>query len=642
MSCRTIIVGALLALTCGGRCLAATAKPSVIEVDATDAARRLFHARLVLPVESGPVTLNYPKWLPGWHTPDGPINSVVGLKLSAGGRPVPWRRDDIDMFAFHADVPAGVNELEVKLDFIAPVVEAEGITGKLTTAATVNVAIVSWESMLLYPKGGKPDELMYRASVRLPKDWRSATSLPPDGAAEGQVVAFKPVTLTTLIDSPLIAGRHFRRVSLGEAGGAEHEIDVVADTATALEMTPEYFTGCRSLLAETHALFGGARHYGAYRFLLTLSDPLHIGAVEHYECTDVRAKERILIDDDMRLAFAEWLPHEFVHSWNGKYRRPAGLATADYQEPMKGELLWVYEGLTSYLEKVLSARSGLMTDEQVRDDLAEVAARFEHRPGRAWRPLADTAVAAQLTYTSATEWASLRRGTDFYEEGALIWLEADLLIREQTEGRRSLDDFCKAFFGGGNGRPAVKPYDLNDVVAALDSVSHSDWKQFFAERVYAAMPTARFAGIERSGWRVAYREEIGPVQKSWEAVNKNVGLLFSIGLDIGEEGRVTDVVPGSPADKAGFAPAQKILGVEGRKYSEDRVRSAVKRSKNSAEPLEFIVQTDDEFMKVLRVDYHDGARYPTLERDESKTDRLGEVFKPRTTHPATAPAPAEK
>jgi predicted metalloprotease with PDZ domain len=611
------------------------AKPALLEIDATQADRRIFHSHLVLPISPGAATLYFPKWLPGAHTPSGAVNSMVGLKITAAGKPIAWHRDDIEMFSFHCEVPADASELDINLDFISPIMESKGFTDRFTTAGTPNIALINWESMLLYPKGQKVDDLIYQAHLRLPKNWDFATAL-TIAKRDDQSIEFKPVSLVTLIDSPLISGRYLTRFPLGEVDGAKHEIDAVAESAAALEMPPETLTAYKSLPIEAHALFA-SRHYQKYNFLLTLSDPLKAGGWEHHESSDNRASEKFLADETERLADAGLLPHEFVHSWNGKFRRPIGLATPDYQEPMKGELLWVYEGLTQYLGNVLTARSGLVTYDQARQALAVNAAFLEQTPGRAWRSLADTAVAAQLTYDSPHEWNSLRRGTDFYNEGALIWLEADILIRQQSQGKKSLDDFCKAFFSGGNGNPEVKTYTLEDLIAALDSVSHSEWKQFFADRVYATTQHAPLGGIENGGWKLAFGDEPTAVQKAWDGNDKSVDLVFSLGLAIGENGRIGDVIPASPADKAGLAPGQKIVAVNTRKYSDDLIRDVVKHSAKTPDPIELIVE-NEEFMKVFHIDYHDGLRYARLDRDPAKPDLLQEILKPHTTHPATAPA----
>jgi predicted metalloprotease with PDZ domain len=364
-------------------------RPVTLDVDAREAPLRIFHARLVIPAAPGPLTLVYPKWIPGEHGPTGPITDLAGLKFSAGGTPLAWRRDPVDMWALRCDVPAGADAVEVALDYLSPGETAGFSSG---ASATSKLALLSWNQLLLYPQGRNTDDIVYAASLTLPAGWKYGTALPVAREAPGRI-EFAPVPLTTLVDSPVLAGQHFRTVVLAE-GAPPHRIQIAADSAAALEMTPAHLAQFQALVAETGALFG-ARHYRHYDFLLTLSDHTAHFGLEHHESSDDRVAERSLVNDDKRKMLARLLPHEMTHSWNGKYRRPAGLATPTFQEPMKGELLWVYEGLTEYLGSVLTARSGLLTPEQYREALALTAATMDIQAGRSWRPRADTPGAGQ-------------------------------------------------------------------------------------------------------------------------------------------------------------------------------------------------------------------------------------------------------
>ena len=601
--------------------------PITLDVDATDAPRKILHARLRIPAQPGKLTLVYPKWIPGEHGPNGPITDLVGLSMSAAGRPVEWQRDPEDMYAFHLEVPAGANAVEISLDFLFPPNAGAFSSGASATAQLVGL---SWNLLTLYPKGAKTSELRYAATLRLPDGWKFGTALPlAHESAAG--LEFSPVSLETLVDSPVIAGAHFRAVDLTPGAKPSHEIDIVADSAAALEIKPEDARHFSHLVAETGALFG-TRHYRGYHFLLTLSEHVAHFGLEHHESSDNRTWERFLIDDDLRKLWAMVLPHEMVHSWNGKYRRPAGLATPDFDQPMKGELLWVYEGLTDYLGEVLAARCGLWTNENFRESLALNAARLDGQAGRTWRPLADTTVAAQLLYLARPEGAAWRRSVDFYPEGDLIWLEADVLIRRQSQGRRSLDDFCKKFYGGEGGAPKVAPYTLDDVVAALNEIAALDWRQFFQTRVYAANPRAPLGGIEGAGWRLAFQEVLPDMLKSIEAAHKLTDLSFSLGFTLKEDGTIIDVLPGSPADKAGVSPAMKLVAVNGRRWTAAILRAAVTSAKSDAAPLELLVENEDYF-KTCKLDYHDGEKYPRLERDATKPDLLAEILKPLTPPP---------
>jgi predicted metalloprotease with PDZ domain len=601
--------------------------PIKLDVDATDAARKVLHARLQIPAQPGKLTLVYPKWLPGDHSPTGPITDMVGLKMSTSGKPVEWRRDAEDMYAFLVEVPAGASSLDVTLDYLSP----PGADGSASGAsATAQLADISWSDVVLYPKGPKASEIQYAATLRLPEGWQFGTALVPASRAGG-LVHFEPVSLETLVDSPVIAGAHFRTVDLSPGSKPPHFLHIVADSAAALEMKPEDGRHLSHLVAETGALFG-SRHYTAYHFLLTLSDHVAHYGLEHHESSDNRQGERYLIDADLLKLKAGLLPHEMVHSWNGKYRRPAGLATPDFQQPMHGELLWVYEGLTTYLGLILSARCGLWTDENFRQALALEAAKLDQQPGRTWRPLVDTTVAAQLLYGARKEGSAWRRSVDFYPEGALIWLEADALIRQQSQGRRSLDDFCKTFYGGPSGPPRVVPYTLDGVVAALNEVAPHDWRQFFQTRVYDIDPRAPLGGIESAGWRLVYSNTVPDMLKSAESAQKFSELRFSLGLTIKEDGSVQDVIPGSPADKAGVGAAMKMVAVNGRRWTAEVLRTAVKAARTNTAPIELLVENEDYF-KSCQLDYHAGEKYPRLERDSTKPDLLMEILKPRTPAP---------
>lgn len=606
----------------GGRAEQARA-PIALAVDLREAPRRIFHARLLVPAAPGPLTLLYPKWIPGEHGPTGPVVDLAGLRMTAEGKPLDWRRDPAEMTAFRVEVPAGAKSVEVELDFLSAPGE-EGFSAG--ASATERLAVLSWNQVLLYPAGRPADEIRFAPSVRLPEGWTAATALEPAREAAGEI-AFEPVNLATLVDSPLIAGAHRRSEPLAPDLTPEHRLEIVADSAEALEIPPETLAAYHRLVREALALFG-ASHYRRYRFLLTLSDHVARFGLEHHESSDNRSYERALVDPRKRLLMAGLLPHELVHSWNGKYRRPADLVTGGFDRPFRTELLWVYEGLTSYLGDVLAARSGLLTAEQFRENLAMDAAEMDHRAGRAWRPLLDTAVAAQLLYRARDDWASWRRHVDFYAESGLIWLEADVLIRERTNGSHSLDDFCRLFFGGESGPPRVVPYTEEDLLAALARVAPFDWRGFFEARVKRAAPRAPLGGIERAGWRLAYTEQLPERLEAIETVRKITDLTYSLGLVLEESGTVRDVVPGLAAARAGVAPSMKLLAVNGRRWSKELLREAVRRARWRPEPMELLME-NGEFLRTFTVDDHGGERYPKLERDPDRPDVLSRIIAPR-------------
>ena len=598
-----------------------------LSVDLTDAPRNIFHSKLTIPVKPGPLTLVYPEWIPGNHRPAGPIANVTGIKMEAGGQTLAWQRDPVDMYAFHVDVPAGATELHVSMDTITN----DGSAGASGPAATTNVLDLNWNQVVLYPQGASSDAVQIQASVTPPRDWKFGTALPIASVTKGganEIAGFKPVSLTTLVDSPLIAGSHYRKIELTKPGETPvHVIDMVSESEAALAMTPADEAAYRKLVAETGALFG-ARHYLEYHFLLTLSDEAGHHGVEHHQSSDNSVRERTLLEPELQLLEAELLPHEFTHSWNGKYRRPAGLATRNYQDPMIGDLLWVYEGLTEYLGQVLTARSGLWTQEQYREALAATAAMLDHRTGRTWRPLEDTARSVQILRLQGPEWQSWRRSLDYYPEGALIWLEVDTTIRQQTQGQKSLNDFCRIFHGGESGPPKVVPYTFDDVVKALNQVAPYDWATLLKTRVNSTDPHAPLGGIERGGWRLVYNDQPNLFIKTSDKVRKSVDASYSLGFAVKEDGTLTDVIYGSPAYAAGIGPEMKLVAINGRAWSKDVLLDALRASTDSKEPIDLLIE-NAKFFKTYSIPYHGGIRSPHLER-AAGADVLGEILTPLT------------
>jgi predicted metalloprotease with PDZ domain len=622
---RLISCGAALLQIAASVGLAQTAnEPVRIAVDLRDSARHVFHAKLDFPVKPGPLTLVYPQWIQGEHAPTGPIVDLTGLIMSVSGKEVAWRRDNVDMFAFHVNVPQGAETLDVSLDYLSP---AEASGSRERPASTAKLAVLNWYVVTLYPQGVNTDDLRYEASLQLPTGWNYGTALPVAKETPGEIV-FAPATLTALIDSPVITGEYFRTIDLAPGQKPEHAIHMAADGPAALAASPSEVQHMRQLVAESGALFG-ARHYRRYDFLLTLSEKIPPDGVEHHESSDNRAPESLFLDPDVRETQMDLLAHEFTHSWNGKYRRPIGLVAPDYQTPLKGDLLWVYEGLTQYYGVMLSARSGFWTPEKLREYLAATAAYLNERPGRRWRDLEDTAISVQFLYNAPAAGSSWRRGADYYDEGTLIWLEADTIIRRESKGKKSLDDFCHKFYGGESSAPKVVPYKFEDVVAGMNEVTSYNWSGFFTERLTTHGPGAPLGGVENSGWKLIFTETMNEHQRAEEAANQEADLEYSLGFDVhapgGEESdRILDVVPGSPAARAGLAPGMHLLAVNGRHWTPELLRDAIKRAKSEKAPIELLAENNDYF-QTYRVDYHGGERYPHLEAMGGKADVLAEI-----------------
>jgi predicted metalloprotease with PDZ domain len=596
--------------------------PIHLEVDASRAPQRILQSHEQIPVRPGPLVLYYAKWIPGEHMPDGPIGDVAGLKFTAKGKTIPWRRDLVDMFAFHMEIPAGVESLDADFDFLlsAP---ASGYSAG--ASATAYLDVLSWNQVLLYPQGYSAAQLTFLPSLRIPEGWKFGTAL-PGPKQKGDTINFASVPLNTLVDSPLITGRYFRAIQLTPGETPSNEIDIASDSSAALAMTPETQMHLHDLVEQAGALFG-SRHYRDYHFLLTLSDQVAHFGLEHHESSDDRTDEKSLIDSNGLIYFSDLLPHEYVHSWNGKYRRPADLVSTDYQQPMRDDLLWVYEGLTEYLGEVLTTRSGLWNEQQGREELARLASVFSKRPGRDWRPLQDTADSAVFLYGADVEWGNWRRSTDFYEEGELLWLDVDTTLRRLTNDKKSINDFCRVFHGGPGGKPELKTYTFDDIVAALNSLAPYDWNGFLRTRLDSTEPSTPIEAVENSGWKLVYNDNPNEIGSAREAVRKVIDLTQSIGISLGETGRIYDVIYNGPSYKAGIGPGMRITAVDGSLYSPTVLKETIEAAQATTRPIRLIIANGTE-VQTYSVDYHDGIRYPHLERDESRPNYLEEILHP--------------
>jgi len=615
-SIRTLAAPSLLlaAIAVGAPC---RAEPIELAVDASRIAQRLVSVREQLTVQPGPLTLVYPKWIPGNHGPTGPVTDLSGTVFTGGGRTLPWQRDGVDMYAYHLNVPEGVTQLTVEFTKLGE--PTPGDDFGIGNTSTPTQADLNFDQVVLYPAATAADAVQVRASVRMPPAWDYATALAPAGRG-GATVRFEPVSLTTLVDSPMMMGAHLRRYDVTPAGEPRrHTLDIVGETEAGTDLPAARVAQFTSLVAQSGALFG-ARHYAHFDFLVEAHGDADNG-LEHHESNDDQVPRLGMTDPDFAAESGYLLAHEFVHSWNGKYRRPAGLATANYQEPMIGDLLWVYEGLTSYYGEVLAVRAGLVTPEQFRDRLALVYAQMDHRSGRAWRPLQDTATAAQLLYTASDRWVSERRATDYYDEGRLLWLEVDAAIRARTGGRRSLDDFARAFYGPPDTGPIVRPYGFDDVVRALAAVAPGDWAAFLRTRLDALRPTPPAQGLQAAGWRVVYTAEPSSAARAAEATAHTLDLRDSLGLLLDKSGTLVDVLPDSPAGKAGLVPSMKLVAVDRRVYSADELRELLAAAVHTTAPLS-LMTLDNEVYQSFDVDYHGGERYPHLERIAGTPDLL--------------------
>ena len=608
----------------------ANAQKAPIEITAnlTDAPHKLFHADIDFPVSAGPLTLISPQWIPGHHMPSGPADAIVGVVFTADGKPLEWRRDDVNLYEFHLTIPAGVTTLHMHLDSI------------VTRRISQRMAALEWEALMFYPAHVPVKDIPIQPSVKVPAGWGIGTALTPVSGgsypvpAAGSVTKFAATTVEQLEDSPILTGLYFHEYPLAPTVSPKHYLDVAADAPEDANLRPAVLAEVANLVREADALYA-SHHYHEYHFLLTLSDVAGGMGLEHGQSSDNGVGEKGFADDVHQLPESDLLSHEFTHSWNGKYRRPVGLYQPDFATPMQGALLWVYEGMTQYLGHVLAARSALQTPQEYRDTLAMVEAELEYTRGREWRPTEDTAVAASILRGGNPAWFNWRRGQDYYYEGEVLWLDADTLIRKMTDNKKSLDDFEKIFLGkGGNTGPLIVTYTFDELVQDLNQVVPYDWAKFLHDCVDRINPHVDVAGLEQGGYKLVFKDKPTKSEQMMEAAagrrSGGIDCWYSIGLQLGPDGTIGDVLWDGPADKAGVFPGEKIMAVNDKVYSPEALRQAIREARDPSKPIHLILQADS-FVSTAQIDYHDGERYPALERVNGTPAYLDDIIKPLTT-----------
>ncbi len=595
-------------------------------VDVTNVANRILNVHETIPIKGRDVTLLYPEWLPGTHSPSNPVADLAGLVITANGKRVPWVRDRVDMYAFHVEAPKDASTLDVTFQYLA------SMDSKRSRISS-KFADVTWNSVLLYPAGYFSRDIKFETSIRLPEGWQFACSLNVK-SQDGSLVQFKETTLNTLIDSPLYAGVNFKRVDLSTGPDNPVYLDVFADKPADLEITPEELQIHKNLVIEAHKLFN-SHHYDRYDFLFSVSDTVGGKGLEHHQSSEDGSRANYFTDWGAGVSGRALLPHEYTHSWNGKFRRPADLWTPNFNVPKRNDLLWVYEGLTDYYGNVLTARSGMRTPEQGRDIWAQIAANFEISPGRTWRSLEDTTNGPIISSHGAFQqtWPSWQRSFDYYPESDLVWLDADTKIRELSGDKKSLDDFAKLFFGIDNGSYVTVGYTLDDIVKALNTVQPYDWAGFFRTRVYEVSPSVPENGFTQGGYRLVYNDNEPEWLKKAESVRGvsfATSLGFSVRSDMGgpeSHGAIEQVAWDGLARKAGVTPDMQLQAVNGQKYTPAVLREAILAAEKGTEPIKLLLKRGDEFV-TISLDYHGGMRYPHLERVATTPDRLDAILAP--------------
>jgi predicted metalloprotease with PDZ domain len=612
MRARALVIAALLTLT-AAPLAARAAAPMTLVVDAREVSRNIIHMRLDVPISGGPVRMVFPKWVPGQHAPANPVVDLVVLRGEAGGTRVTWERDPVDLFAFTFAAPKNARMLTLHYDALL----SNGYT-------TPRLALINWNPTLLYPSGVKTSEQQVNASLLLPAGWHSATAL-DNPKRTGDRIDFGTVTVERLFDSPVLAGANLAVIPLN----ANAELDIASDSAAPPVVNDKVKDHFVALVEQAQLLFGAHHWRSPYHFLITATDAIGYTGLEHHESSWNGVDTETLATENATKRFAgDLLTHEFTHSWNGKYRRPAGLFRPDYQADETTDLLWVYEGLTEYYSDVLAARAGFWSPEEYRAAIATKYAGLDTETGRLTRTLADTTFQSRLGGRGAFV-GSRRSGEEYYDEGELIWLDADTLIRELSQGQKSLDDFARAFYGGTDGPPVVMPYTRAHVVAALNAVQPNDWEAFFHARL--DVPTAHppLAGITRSGYTVAYGPR-PPVANPSTRIGGVAGeYRFSLGARIAPTGAIQDVIAGSPAQKAGLSPGMTIVAIDSRRYTAPLLTSTVERDAKSKAPMVLLVDNRQTF-ETKTVHYDGGNRLPYLERTAGATsDMMADILKAR-------------
>jgi len=592
-----------------------------LHVDANDTEQGIFRVHETIPVKAGALTLLYPQWIPGDHSPSGPIAMLAGLKLSANGKPLIWKRDKYNVFAFHLDVPVGVSSIDADFQYLSERRDGFEITDRMMD--------MEWSKVSLYPAGYFSRGITFAPSVTLAHGWQLGTAL-ETSAQSGDTTTFKPVTFNNLVDSPVYAGQYFKRVDLTPAGGAPVHLDIVADAPKYLEMTPEQLTVHRALVKQATTLFG-SHHYDHYDFLFSLSDQLGGNGTEHHQSSEDGLGADYFTAWSENAPDRDLLAHEYTHSWNGKFRRPEDLWTPNFNVPMGDSLLWVYEGQTQYWGFVLTARSGMWSPQQFRDALAMTAANYErNRAGFAWRTLEDTTNDPTAAHRSGLPYRSWQMSEEYYSGGQMMWLEVDSKLRALTHDRKSLDDFAHAFFGVDNGSYVTKTYTFDDVVAALNGVAPFDWASFLHARVDALNPPLN--GIDGTGWKLVYTDKESDYEKQYNTRPEPPRHLFnftwSIGLTMADKGLINDVNWNGAAFKAGVSSGAILVAVNGQDYSDDVLKEAITAAKDSNSPIKLLLKYQGGF-RTVSVDYHGGLQYPHLVRVEGTPDYLSQIIAAR-------------
>ena len=608
-----------------------------IRIDVTDAPRRLIHVTEQIPVHPGLNTVSYPEWIPSQELPGGPIDNLTGLVFHTGsqdGVVIPWRRDLSDVYTFHVKVPDGVTALAVSYDILEVPSRANTIGTNHTSS---HVVMLEPSEVVLYPRDRAVHDTPIITTIHLPAEWKAATALRVAATSaptlNGPDTTFQAVSIEQLIDSPILAGDHCRQYPLAPEIHPTHTLDVCADKESDLNLQPLFLDRMTALVQQATKLFVG-HHYDHYDFLVAASPHLQGDSAEHTQSADYVVRSVDTSDKLTADNLGTLLPHEYTHSWCGKYRRPAGEASTDDNTPMQNDLIWVYEGFTQYYGNVLTTRAGFRTPAQTVSALDFEAFQVD-QPGRSWRSIQDTSDASAYLRGTDPAWANWRLSQDYYYAGTLLWLEADVKIRQLTHDARSLDDFAALFFAppvpGSTSRdtgPGVLPFTFADVVQALNGIAPHDWKSFWETRLNALDFHSLTGGLEASGYTYLYEETMIPEEASFIQAAHMAEMYHSLGFQAMADGTLQDVWMGTPAYIAGLGPGDKLTEVNGKPYTADVLTAAVQQAKSNFAPIILTALRDDE-SKSFEIPYHGGEKYAALKRNQNPDLLTTAILRPK-------------
>jgi predicted metalloprotease with PDZ domain len=588
-----------------------------LNVDASETGQGIFRVTETIPVpQPGHMVLLFPKWLPGAHSPRGEIEKLAGLVITANGKRVEWTRDPVDVFAFHIDVPQGARSVEAQFQFISA---TQGNQGRI--AMTPTMISLQPNSVSLYPAGYFTRQIPIQMTVKYPDGWTAAGAIPAKKA--GSTYSYDTTNYEVLVDSPVLAGKYGKVWPLSP----RVDLNVFADDPAELAATPEQIAGHARLVEQAVKTFG-AQHYDRYEFLLSITDQLGGIGLEHHRSSENGVTPGYFTKWNDGPGRRNLLPHEFTHSWDGKFRRGADLWTPDFRTPMRDSLLWVYEGQTQFWGYVLQARSGLVSKQDTLDQYAAIMALYDSQPGRQWRALLDTTNDPVISARRPKGWTSWQRSEDYYNEGLLVWMDVDSLLREKSGGTKSIDDFARAFFGIRDGDWGEVAYTFDDVARTLNGIVPWDWAGYLRQRLTEHATGAPIDGFARNGYRLTYTDTPTASFKAAETASKATNLTYSGGMVLDGSGELTGVTWNSPAFQAGFAVGDQIVAVDGEAYSADKLKAAIAAAKGSKTPIALTVKQGTRFRSAA-LDYHNGLRYPRLQKVGTGDAGLDRLLAPR-------------